>query len=674
MVRGESFYCLHFLKSNIFPFPSDPALDYRLNTLMAKLERRMRSPVSAGLLQQSIRELLAAMSVISRSLSEDDLLNFAALMSRISSFSSKTQQTLSDIAKLIAEDHLLPEMRSGLAEGGVGGGLGSSGGQDSSSIDDFFSRCPMVAEAIAVLLAHLKFDFVAPDSAAAFPFNQSPLHHFLLALMMNNSCEGCEEDSSEDSNDSGGGGVGVASSTAGGSLLGTGNGGPHWKMAEALQSNINPLFISLLASRTGLNFVVGTVARVVAGRYRFCRDLFLFQYFLNKFRLNLRADCMTKITAIEADTIPNTTQLLFSLDYLNWAASTPMVNPGLWWSALTGGENQSSTSSNTTTTIVTAASGAHSPPKSSLTTVKHSMVPGGGGSSSIGGGSSAAASLSALVENTELLSVLELREYIDLNRLGILSHSTTFYDAYPQCTVLHFFIAFSGGILTRRLLSYKLATQYGGDLGAIIAGGCGGGGDDSESGAGSGGSDIWRLIVTSYLSSVGQLLWPLAEGQLKLAEFLLGVGQYDLLERLNQRLHWCMEQSFSRTFLKGVVSLVTGEGQKAIRHLEQALHGVDHEAFLAKIFAKRVRDLIDLIDLCFISTFLTSFSPFFFFFFFTRPPARRRRFEALSRRAVALKQAAMTCWQRERTAMKIRKKRRRTFSRTPAPSTATTTS
>ena len=573
-----------------FPFP-DPALDYRLNTLMAKLERRMRSPVSAGLLQQSIRELLAAMSVISRSLSEDDLLNFAALMSRISSFSSKTQQTLSDIAKLIAEDHLLPEMRSGLAEGG---GLGSSGGQDSSSIDDFFSRCPMVAEAIAVLLAHLKFDFVAPDSAAAFPFNQSPHHHHFL-LAMNNSCEGCEEDSSEDSNDSGGGGVGVASSTAGGgSLLSTG--GPHWKMAEALQSNINPLFISLLASRTGLNFVVGTVARVVAGRYRFCRDLFLFQYFLNKFRLNLRADCMTKITAIEADTIPNTTQLLFSLDYLNWAASTPMVNPGLWWSALTGGESQSSTSSNTatttTTTIVTAASGgAHSPPKSSLATVKHSMVSGGG--SSIGGGSSAAASLSALVENTELLSVLELREYIDLNRLGILSHSTTFYDAYPQCSVLHFFIAFSGGILTRRLLSYKLATQYGGDLGAILAGGGGGGGgDDSESGAGTN-NDIWRLIVTNYLSSVGQLLWPLAEGQLKLAEFLLGVGQYDLLERLNQRLHWCMEQSFSRTFLKGVVSLVTGEGQKAIRHLEQALHGVDHEAFLAKIFAKRVRETTD---------------------------------------------------------------------------------
>lgn len=489
---------------------------------MAKLDRRMRSEVFSGVLQQSIRELLAGMSVISRSLSEDDLLNFAALMSRMSSFSSKTQQTLADIAKLIAEDHLLPEMTNFVAD---------NPGQD---IDDFFNRCPMVVEAITVLLRHIKFDFVSPDSAAWFPFNLQ-------------SCDGGDSDSEE--------------SNGCGDVPGHNT---HWKMAEALQSNINPLFINLLSSHTGLSFVVGNVSRVLSARYKFCRDLFLFQYFLNKFRLNLRADYMTKITAIEADTIPNTTQLLFSLDYLNWAATTPMVNPNIWWTSTTN--NTSESGDHLTTTIVSAASGTNSPPKNSLKSAS------GNASSSV-----------AALENTELLSVLELREYIDLNRLGILSHTTTFYDAYPQCTILHFFIAFSGGILTRRLLSYKLAAQYGGDLNSLMSGGCGSGSSES----------IWSLIITNYLASVGQLLWPLADGQLKLAEFLLGTGQYDLLERFNQQLHWCMEHPFSRTFLKGIVSLVTGDGGKAIRHLEQALHGVDYELFLSKIFSKKVRIFIE---------------------------------------------------------------------------------
>src|SRR5699024_10278689 len=146
--------------------------------------------------------------------------------------------------------------------------------------------------------------------------------------------------------------------------------------------------------------------------------------------LSLRSDFMAKIISIEADTIPNTTQQLFALDYLSWASQTPMVNPNLWWNI---SDDQSEvTAASGLTSIVNATT--TSPPKNALKSTT-------GNTSSL--------------ENSELLSVLELREYINLNRIGILSHESTFYDAYPHSTILHCFIQFSGGILVKRLLSYK---------------------------------------------------------------------------------------------------------------------------------------------------------------------------------------------------------------------------
>lgn len=452
-----------------------------LNALLSRLGDRING-VFASTLHQSIRELLSGMSLMSKSLTEEDLLNFAALMKRISTCSAKNSKTLTDIAKMIAEDSLLPEMN-----------LTDNPGMD---IDDFFIRCPMAVEAINFLLAHINFAFT--PNASDFLDNNSVNAYALDGV---------------DENDR--------------------------KFKEALQYEIDSRFSNLLSSQCGLNFVVTNVAKIVNMRYKFCRDLFLFQYFLNKFRLNLRADHKTKITAIETDTIPTTTQQLFALEYLSWASRTPMVNPNIWW---VSSDDQSGDGM---TSIVNASS--ITPPKN--------VLKGGSNASSL--------------ENSELLSVLEMREYINLNRIGTLSHESTFYEAYPHSTILHFFIQFTGGILVKRLLSYKFVIEYGNDLSTAF-------------------SNIWSKIISNYLVSVGQLLWPHSAGQLKLAEFLLGVAQYDLLERYNQRLHWCLEHAYSRFFFKGICSLVTGDGQKAIRHFEQALNGVNYDAFLFKIFAKKV--------------------------------------------------------------------------------------
>ena len=466
---------------------SQSAFKYRLTTLM--ISEFEFSGVFSSTLEQSILELLYGMAALSKTIREEDLLlleeNFDILMNELSSLSSKSKLSQAEIIKKITEDSLWQEMKP----------LSDS----EPYIDDFFNKCPMIVEAINFLLRHLSFDFMS--DCDEFPENLN-----IDPSLLNN-----EDD-----------------------------------MQQGMQYEILPLFTNLLSSRCGLEHMVTSIGRIVSMRYKFCRDLLLFQFMLSKFRLNLKSDFMLKIGPIEADTIPNTFSIIFSLDYLNWASQTPLITPNIWWQLT---DDQAVVSTNTNfTTVVNALN--ISPPKNSLKTTNHNT---------------------SSLENSELLSILEMREYINLNRIGILSHESIFYDAYPHSNILHYFIQFTGGILAKRLLSYKMAIQHGiSNFDHTLS------------------LPIWSNIYPCYLNSICQLLWPSSTGRFKLAEFLLGIGQYYLLERYIQRLHsWCLYSTYSRIFLKGICYLVTGDGHKAIRQFKQALFGIK-EPFLFKIFSKKV--------------------------------------------------------------------------------------
>ncbi|XP_046908573.2 LOW QUALITY PROTEIN: nuclear pore complex protein Nup160 [Dermatophagoides farinae] len=324
-------------------------------------------------------------------------------------------------------------------------------------------------------------------------------------------------------------------------LLTSNNEDAQSKMDEALQFEIKPMFANLLSSRCGLNFTITSITRIIQMRYKFCRDLFLLQYMLTSFHSKVKSDYRTRIIQdVQAFMIPATSQVMFALNHLYWISETPMITPNIWWS------NSYNKLSDGITSIV------------NLNTSPSMVTASNRGSS---------------FENSELLSVLEMRDFIDLNRVGILSHESIFYDAYPRANILYFYCQFSGGILAKRLLSYALTWEY--NQGTL----------DQSTLVGEG---IWSNLLPMYMNSICQLVWPFSSGQFKLAEFLLGIGQYHLVERFVDKLHpWCKMFSYSRYFARGICYLMTGDGDKAITQFKQSVNGIDSEPFLFKIFAQR---------------------------------------------------------------------------------------
>ncbi|XP_027200676.2 nuclear pore complex protein Nup160 [Dermatophagoides pteronyssinus] len=331
-------------------------------------------------------------------------------------------------------------------------------------------------------------------------------------------------------------------------LLTSNNEDAHCKMDEALQFEIKPMFANLLSSQCGLNFTVSTIQRIIQARYKFCRDLFLLQYMLTSFHSKVKSDYRTRIIHdVQAFMIPATSQVMFALNHLNWISETPMITPNIWWSE--------STSCDKLYGGITSIVNLNTSPSQNLT------------------GSNRGSSF----ENSELLSVLEMRDFINLNRVGLLSHESIFYDAYPRANILYLFCQFSGGILAKRLLSYSLTWEY--NQGQL----------DQSTLTGDG---IWSNLLPMYMDSICQLVWPFSSGQFKLAEFLLGIGQYHLVERFVDKLHpWCKMFAYSRYFARGICYLMTGEGDKAIIKLKQSVYGINQEPFLFKIFAQRPKSV-----------------------------------------------------------------------------------
>lgn len=470
------------------------AFEYRLNTLIQPIQNSVnqKSDMFSIIenMKSSILVLLHGMSAVNGTLKDEDLLDFEAFMQRMSNvcFSTESKLSLADVTKKITEDTLLPEIPS-LSDNTL-----------SPLIDDFFEKCPYVVEAIKFFILQISFIFLSENEINDY-FEMSNETLFLFSASNENA---------------------------------------QLKMHDALQFEIKPMFTNLLSSRCGLDFTVTSITRIIQLRYKFCRDLFLFQYMLTNFHSKVKNDYKSKIIQdVQTYMIPCTSQLLFALNHLNWICKAPMITPNIWWS---------------TTDLQHGIT--------SIVNLNTASV-----KSTTNRGSS--------FENSELLSVLEMRDYINLNRVGILSHENIFYDAYPRANILYFFIQFSGGILTKRLLSYTLTWEF--NQGTL----------DQSTLTGDG---IWTNLIPSYMNSICQLLWPFSSGQFKLAEFLLGVGQYQLVERYVDKLHsWCMMFSYSRYFAKGICYLMTGEGDKAITQFKQSIFGVNSEPFLFKIFYQKVR-------------------------------------------------------------------------------------
>lgn len=487
---------------------SDEALRSRLSSLLSTVQAKLPSVYSAQL-ESSIYHLILGMTAINRSLKEEDWVNFEAFMRRMNNFSSKMNCSLVELAKEITENSDIRQLSDHNLD---------------PLVSDFFDKCPQIGEAIDFLLRKVTYDFI---------INQSEPIVDQLVLDGNGKCSRTEQVKQNEKF--------ISTQEA------------QVRIVDALQSDIDPLFSNVLSSCYGLEFITTNVRKLVDCRYRFLRDLFLFQFMLSKFRMNLKSEDMPKIILIEATYIPKTAQLLFSLDYLNWVCQTPMVTANVAWafSSLAPSANNGSELKFGVTSIVNIKS---SP-----------------GSTSTGGGSNfvSANSKVATIDNNELLAVLDMREYITLNRLGMVGLESSFYDAYPASNILYFFLRFRGGLLVKRMLSYQWRNE-------------------SQK------PQNWASYMSDYLGLVAKLLWPYSPGQFKLAEFLLGVGQYDLLERYVLRLNnWCSTFSYSRFFLKGIGYLVTGNGPKALRQFKQALIGItQYEPFLYRIFAQKASKLV----------------------------------------------------------------------------------
>ncbi len=153
------------------------------------------------------------------------------------------------------------------------------------------------------------------------------------------------------------------------------------------------------------------------------------------------------------------------------------------------------------------------------------------------------------------LALLELNDYININRSG--SSAASLFDSGPK-TILNHFIQNNGGVLAKKLLSYKL-THIEENVTNL---------------------EIWSAIMPEYVLSVAQLVWPIST-QFKLAEFLLGFGQYQLLQQYINKLDvWCQWNVSSRQFLKALCYLILGEPNKSVPLFNKAIFGVNEESFL----------------------------------------------------------------------------------------------
>jgi len=154
------------------------------------------------------------------------------------------------------------------------------------------------------------------------------------------------------------------------------------------------------------------------------------------------------------------------------------------------------------------------------------------------------------------LSLLELNDYININRSGP-STASLLFDSGPR-TILNHFIQNNGGILAKKLLSYKLS---------LI--------EETVTNL-----EVWSTIMPQYVLSVAQLVWPIST-QFKLPEFLLGFGQYQLLQQYINKLDvWCSFNASSRQFLKALCYLILGEPNKSVPLFNKAIFGVNEESFL----------------------------------------------------------------------------------------------
>ncbi|XP_054162696.1 nuclear pore complex protein Nup160-like [Oppia nitens] len=177
-------------------------------------------------------------------------------------------------------------------------------------------------------------------------------------------------------------------------------------------------------------------------------------------------------------------------------------------------------------------------------------------------------------DSVALLSLLELNEYININRSG-LSSTSFLFDCGPK-TIVNYFIQNNGGIIAKKLLTNKLENE-------------------NETVAN---LELWSTILPQYIQSIALLISPITS-HFHLPEFLLGFGQYNLLiEYINKLDVWCEWNSYSRLFLKALSYLITGESYKSVSLFNRALFGViasekDEELFIKRIIGHNFQLEID---------------------------------------------------------------------------------
>lgn len=173
---------------------------------------------------------------------------------------------------------------------------------------------------------------------------------------------------------------------------------------------------------------------------------------------------------------------------------------------------------------------------------------------------------SQIIENTvTLLSLLELHEYININRLGLMNSSIV-NDFMPKSIAAHL-ILHKKCSLARRILTTKLNCI-----------------EDINN------CQLWTSVLPLFLQSIAQLIWPISKS-FHLPQFLLGFGQYELLSQYSKLLDvWSQYNIYSRRFVKAIIYLYLGEPQKSIVLFNQAFYGITEEAFLQRIFQTATRD------------------------------------------------------------------------------------
>ena len=167
---------------------------------------------------------------------------------------------------------------------------------------------------------------------------------------------------------------------------------------------------------------------------------------------------------------------------------------------------------------------------------------------------------SQVIENTvTLLSLLELHEYINVNRNEPMN-SSIINDFMPKSIAAHL-ILHKKCSLARKILATKVNCI-----------------EDINN------CQLWTSVLPLFLQSIAQLIWPISKS-FHLPQFLLGFGQFDLLINYSKLLDaWSQYNIYSRRFVKAIVYLYLGEPRKSIVLFNQAFYGITEEAFMQRIF------------------------------------------------------------------------------------------